>query len=213
MLAFGSFPLYLGNTPVGTLELYIIVDIDAQNNHMILQCFPTIKILGWTAFMRNFIIYADYWLHHHHHHQRSLFFGRGQHHWYTMATFLPWGLLVWIITMNYYYFNINVIHQQACPPVHSTSAPIMSSPLLWGIFIGVWQGSEAQRLCLPNCQCTTYVADCTLSFCDEQYEMMVDVLILRGTMCQNQYNQLYALKGRTKIELHNARCTTLRNCE
>lgn len=124
-----------------------------------------------------------------------------------MMTLLLWALIGIIFNVNN--LNITVNLQPTVP----SSQHRMSSPLLWGMMITVWQVSEAQTFCLPNCQCTAFVADCTLSFCEEQYETMVEVLILRGIMCKTQYDDLYRMRGRTKLELHNAKCTTLRNCE
>lgn len=72
---------------------------------------------------------------------------------------------------------------------------------------------QLPTLCLPNCECTPTVADCTLEFCGEDFEITYPKLILRGTICENQWTKLANLQGTVNLELHNARCRELLHCE
>ena len=90
--------------------------------------------------------------------------------------------------------------------------------MLWGLIQGAHsmdtRSADIPRLCLSNCLCGKYTAECILSFCEQEYETTSTVLILRGGMCHSQWHRLKDLPARTKVELHNARCPqVLDHCE
>lgn len=69
-------------------------------------------------------------------------------------------------------------------------------------------------VCLPNCVCGRFTADCLLTFCEEEYETQTELLILRGGMCKEQWDRLHLLSEDMHIELHNAQCPPdLPHCE
>ena len=89
--------------------------------------------------------------------------------------------------------------------------------LLWGMLNGQNQqprSADLPRLCLPNCFCGKYTADCILTFCEQEYETTSAVLILKGGMCYDQWDRLRDLPSNTRLELHNAKCPHgLDHCE
>lgn len=83
--------------------------------------------------------------------------------------------------------------------------------LIWGMLHGAHGVHEPRsvdlpRLCLSNCICGRFTAECMLTFCEQEYETTSEILILRGGMCHAQWDRLKHLPYATKVELHNARC-------
>ena len=72
---------------------------------------------------------------------------------------------------------------------------------------------DLTSLCMPNCQCTEIVADCVLEYCEQEFEKSKSHLILRGPICPFQWKKLEDLEYHIHVELHNAKCRHLPNCE
>ena len=99
---------------------------------------------------------------------------------------------------------------------HST-AEKMCLIVLLNIVLGwirftVGQEGAAAPLCLPNCQCTLFKADCLLAECYYDFHTNVELIVLRGILCPRHLQKL-AKHPELKKELHNGYCGTLSNCE
>ncbi len=63
-----------------------------------------------------------------------------------------------------------------------------------------------------SCVCTIFKSVCSVVYCTDKLDTDTPLLVIKGRLCANHYEQLYKLKNLRK-ELHSTPCRTLPLCE